>query len=146
MSLYENLRAALADTTAMYFMAHSCHWNVRGDDFPQLHEFFGEIYADVYGAVDPLAEHIRAQGGLAPVSLADICADTTLEEMQYVEDATGMLKRLQAANEKVLSSLEKAYDATEKAYGLQNYLAERIDAHAKWGWQLTATLEDDGDD
>ena len=40
-------RIALADTFFMYHKAHSYHWNVEGDDFPQWHEKLLEIYEDI---------------------------------------------------------------------------------------------------
>ena len=58
--LIDKAKTVLADTFVMYMKSHSYHWNVIGPDFPQLHEFFGNLYEDLHGAVDPLAEHVRA--------------------------------------------------------------------------------------
>ena len=54
--LIASLKVVLGNTFIMYFKSHSYHWNVEGHHFRQFHDFFGEIYDDVYGAVDPLAE------------------------------------------------------------------------------------------
>ena len=59
-------RTALADTFFMYQKAHSYHWNVEGNLFPMLHEFFGNLYEEIYGAVDPMAEQIRSLNEYAP--------------------------------------------------------------------------------
>lgn len=142
MTLYDALRAAFADTFAVYFMAHSAHWNVQGDDFPAMHEFFETIYSEVYGAVDPMAEHIRSMGGMAPVSLAAVLTDVSVSEMGQPYTCEGMLRSLQLANRRVMVSLTIAYEAAGKTYGLQNFLAERLDKHAKHQWMLDATLSD----
>jgi starvation-inducible DNA-binding protein len=38
------LKKVLANTFVMYFKTHTYHWNVEGMFFPQLHEFFGNLY------------------------------------------------------------------------------------------------------
>jgi ribonuclease R len=46
--LVEALARLLGDNVVMYTKAHGHHWNVTGRDFSQFHEFFQEIYEDVY--------------------------------------------------------------------------------------------------
>lgn len=141
MGISESLRKALANTFGMYYMAHAAHWNVKGDDFAQMHEFFGDLYEEVYGAVDPLAEHLRAIGSLAPMNLATICSSMNITEMSQEYNTEGMIRLLQAANRRVIDSLNVAYEAAYKNYGLQNFLADRLDQHAKHGWMLAALLD-----
>ena len=58
----EALKGLLCNAIVFYFTAHRAHWNVTGPDFAEYHELFGDIYDDVYDAVDPLAENIRKLG------------------------------------------------------------------------------------
>lgn len=143
MNLYECMVTALSNTFSMYYMAHSAHWNVKGDDFPSMHEFFGDIYTEVYGAIDPLAEHIRALGAVAPVSLDAICAYSDIEEMAGVFNTAGMVRSLANANARVLDCLKMAYETANGKYGLQNFLADRIDQHEKHAWMLSAYDQED---
>lgn len=140
MALYDLLRASLANTFAMYFMAHSAHWNVRSDDFPQLHAFFKDLYSELFEAVDDIAEHIRAVGGMAPYSLSTMIPNVMVEEMSMVYTAEGMLRGLASANQVVISTLTAAYVASDKNYGMQNFIADRLDVHSKWGWMLDAMI------
>jgi DNA-binding ferritin-like protein len=41
----------------------------------------------------------------------------------------------------MLNDLKKAFDIANQAneQGIANFIAERIDMHAKWDWQLKAT-------
>jgi starvation-inducible DNA-binding protein len=141
--LQEALRVAMADTFVMYFKTHSFHWNIEDKDFPQYHEFFGDLYEDIYGAVDPLAENLRKLGDYSPKSLMDLYDHKTIMEESSIPDLNGMLKATLAANDQVLYSLNKAYTLgeQEKKYGLCNFLADRIDTHEKHGWQLRASLK-----
>ena len=70
MTTSDSLKVALADTFAFYLKAHYFHWNVTGADFPQYHDFLGNLYQEVYGAVDPIAELIRTTGDYAPGSFS----------------------------------------------------------------------------
>lgn len=140
MNLLTAMQAALGETWAFYFKAHSFHWNVRGPLFSQLHEFFGDIYEDAHGAVDGLAERIRAMDKLAPASLDEI-AGPAMIEFTAAPDAAGMVLQLVQANGAVIAALQTANTLalSNGQQGLGNYLQERLDRHAKWGWMLAAT-------
>ena len=68
--LADNLKVLLATSYAFVIKAQNFHWNVEGDDFPQWHGFLGDLYEDVYGAVDLLAENIRKLDAYAPCVLS----------------------------------------------------------------------------
>ena len=46
--LADSLKTLLATEYAFVIKAQLFHWNVEGPDFAQLHEFFGNIYEEVY--------------------------------------------------------------------------------------------------
>ena len=64
--LVASLEACLGTAFCLYTKAHAFHWNVTGASFPQLHEMFGRLYADLHTAVDDIAEHIRALDSFPP--------------------------------------------------------------------------------
>lgn len=142
--LLSRLRAALSETWAFYFKAHSFHWNVRGPLFRQFHEMFGDLYEDAHGAVDGLAERIRTLGALAPASLDEIAADTTIR-FTDAPAAAAMLVQLVDGNQSVIDALNGANEAALAAGedGISNYLQDRIDAHKKWAWMLKTTISED---
>jgi len=136
------LKKVLADTFGMYFKAHAYHWNVVGPDFSQYHDFFGKLYEELFGAVDTIAEHVRAIDGMAPNNL------TMLKDLMSLSDADpsnvmDMLNDLLMTNNLVLVSLMRAYQLADDAdeLGLANFIQDRIDVHQKHGWMLKATLK-----
>jgi starvation-inducible DNA-binding protein len=139
--LVDKLKVVLANTFTMYMKTHGYHWNVIGSDFPQYHDFFGDLYAEVHGAVDDIAEQLRQINSFAPGSLQRMKELSELEEDDLVPNAAKMVVNLIAANDKVLSSLVECYEMAEEAkeYGLSNFLQDRITAHKKHGWMLKAT-------
>src|SRR5215831_19879947 len=62
------LSRLLADTYTLYLTTHNFHWNVTGPMFNTLHAMFMEQYTELWSAVDPIAERIRALGHPAPGS------------------------------------------------------------------------------
>ena len=138
------MRIVLANTFVMYFRSHSYHWNVEGVEFSQYHEFFGDLYTDVYESVDPIAELLRKLDEYAPVSLDELFKYKTLqEETTRVVLLADILAKLIAANEEVLSSLNKVFEIANKnkQQGICNFIADRIDTHQKHGWFLKASAK-----
>jgi starvation-inducible DNA-binding protein len=141
--LVQAMKKALADTFAFYLKAHGFHWNVEGRTFVQDHELFSRIYSEVYGSIDQFAEEIRAMDAYAPASFARFSELTSIEDEIKILNAQGMIEKLLADNSTVMASVEQAYELAEAAHnhGLSNFLAERLDNHAKHAWQLKATLK-----
>jgi starvation-inducible DNA-binding protein len=132
------MKKVLADTFAMYLKSHNYHWNVEGSNFPQYHEFFGNLYAELHGAVDPIAEQIRALDSYAPGSLSRFMELTEIQDELNVPLGTDMARKLLGDNEIVMNTLNMALKLAEQfdKQGLMDFLAGRIDTHSKHAWML----------
>ena len=139
--LIEKVKYALADTFTFALKAQSYHWNVIGPDFPQLHDFFGDLYAELQTGVDDLAEQVRQLNAFAPGSLTRMKELSSVQEDDLIPKAEKMVTNLITANETVLKCLTDAYEMAEeeKEFGLSNFLQDRITAHKKHHWMLKAT-------
>jgi len=141
--LVEKLSHLLSDVVTMKFIAHGYHWNVKGIEFTQMHEFFGEIYEDLDGAIDPLAEDLRKLGYDAPYFLTDFVEMTCLGDQPRLSgDAVQMLESLLNLNNSVNACVLEAFAIADACneQGIANLLAERDDMHKKWNWQLRSSL------
>ena len=142
MSLTEELQGLLGDVSVFYFRAHGYHWNVEGQDFAQYHELFETIYEDVYSSIDPFAENLRKLDQYAPFKLSSLESLSSLEDSRVPTDPRSMAVDLLSANDKLIENLKSAFrtanDADEQ--GVANFIAERIDMHQKWRWQLKASV------
>lgn len=141
--LIEQMKVVLADTFSLYLKAHNFHWNVEGPDFQQYHSFLDGLYNEVWGAVDSVAEHIRALDAYAPGSLVRFKELATVKDELNIPTAMAMLTKLSADNQLVIDSLTKAYNLAEvnKKPGLSNFLQDRIDIHEKHGWMLRSFIK-----
>ena len=139
--LVQYLRECLANTFIMYFKAHQLHWNIEGPNFPQYHEFLGNLYEELHGAVDPIAEQIRTLDQYAPTSIAAMLAMGAVVENLFNGQPREMFTTLNNDNNILLLTLTKAYEKAEELgqLGIANFLQDRLTAHEKHGWMLRAT-------
>ena len=139
--LVSKMKVVLADSFTLYMKAHGYHWNVIGPDFPQLHDFLGDLYEEIHGAVDNIAEEIRQINSFAPGTLSRMVELATISEDDSIPAAAKMVTNLLEANENLLTTITEAYIMAEdnKEFGLSNFLQDRITAHKKHSWMLKAT-------
>ena len=144
MDLVQRLKILQADVVTAYFQIHGYHWNVEGMLFPEMHAKFLEIYEDVYDSIDPISENLRKLGAKAPFGVKEWNNNSDLE----INDSEGisskqMFQELFQTNTIVLAMLKRTFDISNELdeQGICNFIAERIDQHQFWGWQLTATLK-----
>jgi len=142
-TLQEIMKKVLADTFALYLKAHNYHWNVEGQNFPQYHKFFGNLYEELHGAVDPIAEEIRALDAYAPGSFTRYMELTEIEDDTTVPTDIEMARRLMVDNERVIATLNVAFklaDTMDKQ-GLADFIAGRLDVHNKHAWMLRSIIK-----
>ncbi len=142
--LVSGLKTTLANAIALYLRAHGYHWNVEGPDFAQYHALFETIYTDIYESIDPLAENIRKLGDYAPYRLERLVELRTLPETNRVSnDPRALANDLLDANEFVVREYKALFKVANDAdeQGIANFVAERIDQHEKWVWQLRASVK-----
>ena len=138
------LRITLANSFELYFKAHGHHWNVEGMEFSQLHEFFGDLYQEVFNSIDSLAEEIRKLDATVPYGVVAFSKFKTVEDSEiYGKNVRGMLEDLQTTNQSVLESLNTSFKLAEEQnlQGLMDFLAGRISEHEKHAWMIRASLK-----
>ena len=59
------LNAQLADTFDLFSQTKQAHWNVKGEEFFQLHQLYDILAAELLEDVDLTAERVTALGGTA---------------------------------------------------------------------------------
>lgn len=142
-ALIAQLKLLLGNTVILYFKAHVMHWNVEGADFPQYHDFFGDVYEELFAAVDPVAEHLRflnvktpgsLQGALSLANITDEIADDA--------DFETMVADFQAANQTTIAALREGITAADEANepAVSNFLQDRLGAHQKLEWKIRSLL------
>ena len=143
--LADSLKTLLATEYAFSIKAQLFHWNVEGTDFAQLHEFFGNLYEEVYGnSIDKTAEYIRTLDEYAPGSFERYNELSQIQGQTKIPRARLMIEELLADNTTLINLLNDCFAVAEQEnnQGIANFIAERLDAQAKHGWMLKSFLKD----
>ncbi|WP_436928022.1 DNA starvation/stationary phase protection protein Dps [Halosimplex amylolyticum] len=72
------LNQCLADLTAVNMQLKSAHWNVKGQEFYQLHELFEDLTEEFEAFIDEVAERSSALGGRPPGTAREVAQNTTI--------------------------------------------------------------------
>lgn len=142
--LADVLKTLLATSYAFVIKAQNFHWNTEGPDFPQYHEFLGNIYNEVYdNAIDQTAELIRQLDSYTPGSISRFAELSKIPDQTKIPRAELMIAELHQDNETLLNMWKAAFPIAEQAneQGIADFIASRIDAHGKWNWQLRSILK-----
>jgi starvation-inducible DNA-binding protein len=137
----EGLSHVLADTYTLYVKTQNYHWNVEGPRFRALHLMFEEQYTDLQGAVDELAERIRALGEYAPGSFSRFAELSSIKEADgKPPSAEAMVAQLLADNVAVGKDIKKVIGTAEEAGDTvtADMLTARLTVHDKSAWMLRA--------
>jgi len=141
----EGLSRLLADTYTLYLTTHNFHWNVTGPMFNSLHAMFMGQYTELWNAVDPIAERIRALGHIAPGSYADFAKLSSVADAPSTPPkALEMVRILVEGHETVARTARSLYPLVEKAGDepTADVLTQRLTVHEQTAWMLRSLLED----
>lgn len=138
------LSGLLADSYTLYLMTHNFHWNVTGPQFNSLHAMFMAQYTEQWAALDIIAERIRALGCAAPGTYKAFVELASIQEVEGVPNATGMIQHLLAAQEATARTARKLFPLVDAANDqpTADVLTQRIDVHEKTAWMLRSLLAD----
>ena len=140
--LVANLLGVLADCHVLMVKTQGYHWNVVGPLFVSLHQLTEQQYKDLFGAIDDIAERIRALGYPAPGSVADMIAHSALSEDTGNPTAEQKVQTLIRDHETVARRLRDAVEAADELRdaATADMLTERLQFHEKAIWMLRAIL------
>lgn len=142
--LTEYLKKLLATSYAFVIKSQNFHWNVEGSNFPQYHEFLGNLYEEVYdNAIDRTAEYVRTLDEYTPGSIERFAELSMIPDQTLIPRSELMMAELLRDNEIIINLLKECYDYSEaeKQYGISNFIAERLDAHNKHRWMIKSILK-----
>ncbi len=139
------LSRLLADTYTLYLTTHNFHWNVTGPMFNTLHAMFMQQYTELWNAVDPIAERIRALGHPAPGSYAQFGALASVPDAPAAPPkALEMVRILVQGNEAVARTARDLFPLVSEANDqpTADLLTQRLTVHEQTAWMLRSLLED----
>jgi starvation-inducible DNA-binding protein len=85
----EKMQVTLASASDMHSQSKFAHWNVKGDNFYQLHLVFDHVAKVIGKQADPIAERITQLGGIANGTVRQAAAGSIVPEYA-VDTVAGM--------------------------------------------------------
>ena len=136
------LEKALADTYALVVKTQNYHWNVVGENFKPLHELFGVQYEEMFGAIDEVAERIRAIGYKVEGSFENFQKLSKSKSANKNLDAKAMVKDLIADHESLVQDLKNGIKISqaEEDEATADLFIGRIQIHEKAIWMLRSSF------
>ena len=141
--LVDNLKTLLGSTFVLYTKIHGMHFNVEGPDFPQYHEFLGDLYGEVYETIDTIGEYIRILDSYSPGSLSRMLELSIIEEQLKIPRAQLMFTELIGDFTKMIDLTKTIFDTAseEREQGISNYMADLQDMYSKKRWMIRSILK-----
>ncbi|MCD8177256.1 MAG: DNA starvation/stationary phase protection protein [Tannerellaceae bacterium] len=139
-TVVNELQQLLADFQLFYTNLRGFHWNITGKRFFVLHSKFEEMYDDVAGKVDELAERILMLDGTPENRYSEYIKVSRVKEMTAVSCANealeNVLDTLGLLIEKERSILSLASDANDE--GTVSLMSDYLKEQEKLVWMLVA--------
>lgn len=141
-ALSAKLNELLANYQMFYQNLRGFHWNIKGENFFELHVKFEELYNEANLAVDEIAERILTLEGTPLHTFSDYLKVASIGESSNVTDGRKAVETI-VQNFGVLISLEReilemAGDADDE--GTNSLMSDYIVASEKTVWMLNAYL------
>ena len=123
----EDLNLFLSNLNVFYRKLQNYHWNIKGEDFFNVHEKLEEYYNDVNEQIDEIAEHILIIDGQPLGTMSDYLEITQIKEAQ---------------NEKICS--KKIFEAILKDYNIliENATKIKEDADNEKRYATSALMDE----
>ena len=135
------LSGILADQHVLYIKKRNFHWNLVGERFHTLHEFYEGQYGVLEKAIDETAERIRQLGGTAPGSMSEFLKLASLGEVHgNLIDGEETIEALVKDHETTIRSLRIAIDKVSADEGTADFLTGLMQTHEQMAWMLRSFL------
>ncbi len=142
LALTEKLNDLLANFHIYYQNIRGFHWNIKGNDFFQLHPKFEQLYTDALVSIDEIAERILTLGGKPKHAFSAFLEIAEIKEVKDISDSEGTV-RVTVSNLGSLIKMEReiltiAAEASDE--GTIALVSEYIKNHEKEVWMLNAWM------
>ncbi|WP_378080604.1 Dps family protein [Aeromonas bestiarum] len=141
-ALAAELNKLLASYQILYMNVRGFHWNIRGNQFFELHLKFEEIYNDLLLKVDALAERILTLDGVPMHSFSAYLKVSAIPEQKGLHDGRACVESLLESFRELLVAQRRILGQAAEAgdEGTASILSDYVQQQEKLVWMLRAYL------
>lgn len=140
--LADDLNVLLADLQIYYQNLRGVHWNIKGEQFFQLHVKFEELYLDAQEKVDLVAERILTLGKTPLHTFEDYIKTSEVKVGKDISGAKESVELILESIQELLkierSILDRSSELNDE--GTNSMMSDFIADQEKTAWMLKAFL------
>jgi len=140
--LAEKLNELLANYSIFYQNTRGYHWNIKGDDFFELHVKFEELYNDLLVKIDEVAERILTLNHSPNHRYSGYIENSDIEESNHVSDGKTAVREILHAFKAIITLQREILELSDEAgdEGTNALMSDYIREQEKTVWMLGAYL------
>ena len=137
-----DLNALLADYQLFYMNTRGLHWNIKGENFFELHLKFEELYNNLVLKIDEIAERILTLGGTPVHSYSDYLKLSSVKEAKNISKGIEGVELIVDSFQKVILKQREILKISGDAYdeGTNALMSDYIREQEKLIWMYNSYL------
>lgn len=138
----EKLNELLANYQVFYMNSRGFHWNIKGEDFFELHLKFEELYNDSLVKIDEIAERVLTLGFVPLHTYSDYSNVSKIVEAKNVTGGKEAITEILKGYEVLLPLERELLDLSGKSEdeGTNALMSDYIREQEKLVWMYSAYL------
>ena len=140
--LVNELNGLLSNYQIYYQNLRGVHWNIKGEQFFQLHPKFEELYLDAQEKVDLVAERILTLGATPLHTFEDYIKYSSVKVGKNISDAEKSVQLVLESIQELLKIERQILDRSAELddEGTNSMMSDFISFQEKTAWMLKAFL------
>lgn len=138
--LSDKLNILLANYSVFYQNARGYHWNIKGENFFELHEKFEELYDDLRIKIDEVAERILTLGHSPNHRYSDYIQVSEIEESDHITNGIMAVHEILDAFKKLIRIQREILEFSDEVgdEGTNALMSDYIREQEKLIWMYAA--------
>ena len=142
----QHIESYLIELYVLFNQTQHYHWNIVGDAFKDMHEFFEMQFTEMYESIDEIAERIRAMGGFVNIPVSVLASRSTLDKVviDYPIDYKDMLRSVLLGHIELSKLAQGIILPCEECgdFATKQLFSEKLLLHEKSIWMINSLLTD----
>jgi starvation-inducible DNA-binding protein len=140
--LIKQLNDLLSNYQTFYMNVRGFHWNIKGNNFFELHLKFEELYNDLLLKVDEIAERVLTLGAQPIHSYSEYLKVSDIKEVVNFTDSKKTITSILTAFEILLKKQRQILELAGKSNdeGTSALMSDYIRAQEKLVWMYSAFM------
>lgn len=140
--LAKKLNVLLSNYQIFYMNVRGLHWNIKGEQFFELHVKFEELYNDALLKVDEIAERILTLGQTPNHSYSEYLRASTIKETKNITSGRKAIEDILKGYQKLISLEREIMEFATKMddEGTSSLMSDYIREQEKSIWMYSAYL------